>query len=68
LVDEAAAIVEAEWMRLKQDEELRERAVAELLAEMPAPQPLRPGSAHNRGARLARRSTCPKHANSLTRK
>ena len=37
LLDEAEAIVEAEWMRLNQDEELWEREVASLLAEMPAP-------------------------------
>jgi hypothetical protein len=34
LLDEAAAIVEAEWMRLEQD---LWREVAELFAEMPAP-------------------------------
>ena len=39
LLDEAAAIVEAEWMRLQQDEALWEREVADLLAEMPAPRP-----------------------------
>jgi hypothetical protein len=35
LLDEAAAIVEAEWIRLQQDEALWERE----LAEMPAPRP-----------------------------
>ena len=39
LLDEAAAIVEAEWMRLQQDQALCERAVADLVAEMPAPRP-----------------------------
>jgi hypothetical protein len=39
LLDEAAAIVEAEWMRLQQDEALWEREVADLFAEMPAPRP-----------------------------
>ncbi|MDT5304025.1 MAG: hypothetical protein QOG79_7561 [Mycobacterium sp.] len=34
LLDEAAAIVEAEWMRLEQD---LWREVADLFAEMPAP-------------------------------
>jgi hypothetical protein len=36
LLDEAAAIVEAEWMRLEQDEDLWGE-VADLFAEMPAP-------------------------------
>ena len=35
LLDEAAAIVEAEWLRLQQDEALWERE----LAETPAPRP-----------------------------
>jgi hypothetical protein len=35
LFDEAAAIVEAEWVRVQQDEALWERE----LAEMPAPRP-----------------------------
>jgi hypothetical protein len=35
LLDEAAAIVEAEWVRVQQDEALWERE----LAEMPAPRP-----------------------------
>jgi hypothetical protein len=39
LLDEAAAIVEAEWMRLQQDEALWEREVADLFSEMPAPRP-----------------------------
>jgi hypothetical protein len=39
LLDEAAAIVEAEWMRLQQDEALWERELADLLSEMPAPRP-----------------------------
>jgi hypothetical protein len=42
LLDEAAAIVEAEWMRLQQDEALWEREIADLLAEMPAPRPSPP--------------------------
>ena len=42
LLDEAAAIVEAEWMRLQQDEALWEREVADLFAEMPAPRPCPP--------------------------
>jgi hypothetical protein len=41
LLDEATAIVEAEWMRLEQDEDLW-REVAELFAEMPAPWPCPP--------------------------
>ena len=36
LLDEAAAIVEAEWMRLEQDEDLW-GDVTDLFAEMPAP-------------------------------
>jgi hypothetical protein len=39
LLDEAAAIVEAEWIRLQQDEDLWEREFADLLAETPAPRP-----------------------------
>jgi hypothetical protein len=39
LLDEAAAIVEAEWMRLQQDDSLWEREVADLFSEMPAPRP-----------------------------
>jgi hypothetical protein len=42
LLDEAAAIVEAEWMRVQQDEALWERELADLLAEMPAPRPAPP--------------------------
>ena len=44
LLDEAAAIVEAEWIRLQQDEDLAlwEREVADLSAEMPAPRPCPP--------------------------
>jgi hypothetical protein len=43
LLDEAAAIVEADWIRLQQDKALWEREVADLLSEMPAP---RPGPPH----------------------
>src|SRR6185312_12731183 len=39
LLDEAAAIVEAEWIRLQQDEALWEREVADLPADLPAPRP-----------------------------
>lgn len=39
LLDEAAAIVEAEWIRLRQDEALWERELADLLAEGSAPRP-----------------------------
>ena len=39
LLDEAAAIVEAEWMRLQQDEALWERELADLPADLPAPRP-----------------------------
>ena len=45
LLDEAAAIVEAEWMRLQQDEALWEREVADLFSEMLAPRPARPATA-----------------------
>jgi hypothetical protein len=37
LLDEAAAIVEAEWIRLLQDEALWEEEVADLCTDMPAP-------------------------------
>jgi hypothetical protein len=43
LLDEAAAIVEAEWIRL-QDEALWEDEVADLGADLPAPRPARPRS------------------------
>lgn len=39
LLDEAAAIVEAEWIRLRQDEALWERELADLAADLPAPRP-----------------------------
>jgi hypothetical protein len=42
LLDEAAAIVEAEWMRLQQDEALGEREIADLSPEMPALRPSPP--------------------------
>jgi uncharacterized membrane protein len=41
LLEEAAAIVEAEWMRLERDEDLWAE-VADLFAEMPAPRPRPP--------------------------
>ena len=42
LLDEAAAIVEAEWIRLQQDEALWERELADLAADLPAPRPCPP--------------------------
>ncbi|MDT5066052.1 MAG: hypothetical protein QOJ95_5298 [Mycobacterium sp.] len=39
LLDEAAAIVEAEWIRLQQDESLWERELADLPVDLPAPRP-----------------------------
>jgi len=39
VLDEAAAIVEAEWIRLQQDEALWERELADLPADLPAPRP-----------------------------
>ncbi|MGK2902206.1 MAG: hypothetical protein ACSLE7_04905 [Mycobacterium sp.] len=39
LLDEAAAIVEAEWMRLQQDEALWEPELADLPTDLPAPRP-----------------------------
>ena len=39
VLDEAAAIVEAEWLRLQHDEALWEREVADLFSELPAPRP-----------------------------
>ena len=42
VLDEAAAIVEAEWIRLQHDEALWERELADLLAELPAPRPAPP--------------------------
>ena len=38
-LDEAAAIVEAEWIRLQQDEVQWEREFADLSADLPAPRP-----------------------------
>jgi len=42
LLDEAAAIVEAEWIRLQQDEALWERELADLPLDLPAPGPRPP--------------------------
>jgi hypothetical protein len=42
VLDEAAAIVEAEWIRVQQDEALWEGELADLLAELPAPRPAPP--------------------------
>jgi len=39
LLDEAAAIVEAEWIRLQQDEALWDRELADLPSDRPAPRP-----------------------------
>ena len=39
LLEEAAAIVHAEWIRLQQDEVLWEREIADLSSEIPAPVP-----------------------------
>ena len=39
LLDEAAAIMEAEWIRLQQDQALWRREAADLLSDMPAPRP-----------------------------
>ncbi|UNB52653.1 hypothetical protein [Mycolicibacterium sp. YH-1] len=39
LLDEAAAIVEAEWICLQQDVALWERELADLPADLPAPRP-----------------------------
>jgi len=36
LLDEAAAIVEAEWIRLQQDEALWQRELADLAADLPS--------------------------------
>ena len=52
LLDEAAAIVEAEWIRLQQDEALTERELADLPTALPAP---RPGPARVGVATTARR-------------
>ena len=42
LLDEAAAIVEAEWIRLQQDVALWERELADLPADLPPPRPAPP--------------------------
>ena len=42
VLDEAAAIVEAEWIRLQHDVALWERELADLRAELPAPRPTPP--------------------------
>src|SRR5215217_861026 len=52
LVEEAAAIVEAEWIRLQQDEALWELEIADLRSEEPAPRPTQP---RDRVAIIARR-------------
>jgi hypothetical protein len=56
LLDEAAAIVEAEWMRL-QDEALWEDEVADLCADLPAPRPAPPSTRVT--AATARPRSCP---------
>jgi hypothetical protein len=56
LLDEAAAIVEAEWMRL-QDEALWEEEVADLFTDMPAPRPAPPSTRVT--ATTARPWSCP---------
>lgn len=53
LLDEAAAIVEAEWIRLRQDEAPWEPELADLLAEGSAPRP-RPGYLVTLSARCPR--------------
>jgi hypothetical protein len=61
LLDEATAIVEAEWMRLQQEEEDLWCEVADLFAEMPAPRPRPPRTGVTvqlqRPSRPARQST-----------
>ena len=54
LLDEAAAIVEAEWIRLQQDEALWEREVADLPADLPAPRPGPPRRRHHHPAAVVR--------------
>jgi hypothetical protein len=56
LLDEAAAIVEAEWRRL-QDEALWEEEVADLCADLPAPRPAPPRTRVT--ATTARPWSCP---------
>ena len=56
LLDEAAAIVEAEWIRLQQDDALWERELADLPAERPA---ARPGPPRVGVATTARRRPSP---------
>lgn len=45
LLDEAAAIVEAEWIRLQQDVAFSGRGRTDLTADLPAPRPAPPGIA-----------------------
>jgi hypothetical protein len=52
VLDEAAVIVEAEWIRLQQDEPLWERELADLAADLPMP---RPGPPRVRVTTTARR-------------
>jgi hypothetical protein len=56
LLDEAAAIVEAEWLRL-QDEALWEDEVADLFTDVPAPRPAPPRTRVS--ATTARSWSCP---------
>jgi hypothetical protein len=44
VLDEAAAIAAAEWMRLEQDEQLSEREAAGMRAQLPVARPSRPHS------------------------
>jgi hypothetical protein len=50
LLDEAAAIVEAEWIRLQQDVALWERELADLPSDLPAPRPGPRRHHHHRAA------------------
>ena len=56
LLDEAAAIVEAEWMRLR-DEALWEDEVTDLCADLPAPRRAPPSTRVS--ATTARLRSCP---------
>lgn len=64
LLDEAAAIVEAEWMRL-QDEALWEEEIADLCAVLPAPRPAPPRTQVT--ATTARPRSCPSMSEGLRR-
>ena len=61
VLDEAAAIVEAEWIRLQHDEALWERELADLGAELPTPRPAPPRAGVTTSRRRPSGQPMPEH-------